>query len=212
MFLSSLAMQYHDIAVAALNGDYHTTHHAFFADENRGPSTRLRAWIHRLNTDFATQMRENGRAMALKDTGSKTNGNNGQKTVTEAEMKAWVKGVYSNTRGRELPGNYNHVLLTELFHQQSSRWQQLAEDHVDTVFEGIQEFVNRAISSLKLEHSVLMEVQETVSSRLQDQRMLAEKELATLCDDEQRHPVTYNHYYTDNVQKSRVGVSLRTHK
>jgi hypothetical protein len=35
----------------------------------------------------------------------------------------------------------------------------------------------------------------------------AERELQTLVDDENQQPITYNHYYTDNVQKARQKAS-----
>ena len=35
----------------------------------------------------------------------------------------------------------------------------------------------------------------------------AEKELQILIDDELQQPITYNHYYTDNVQKARQEAS-----
>ena len=49
--------------------------------------------------------------------------------------------VYLTTRGRELPGNYNHTLLTELFHVQSKRWGQLALKHVESVHKDLEDFV-----------------------------------------------------------------------
>ena len=33
---------------------------------------------------------------------------------------------------------------------------------------------------------------------------MADQELARLVAEEKQHPITYNHYYTDNVQKSRL--------
>ncbi|KAK1020485.1 hypothetical protein LTS16_027008 [Friedmanniomyces endolithicus] len=54
MFLSDLAMQYHSLATAALNGDYHTSHTPFFtANGTIVGSTRLRALIHKFNTEFS---------------------------------------------------------------------------------------------------------------------------------------------------------------
>ncbi|KAK2058613.1 hypothetical protein LY76DRAFT_654818 [Colletotrichum caudatum] len=79
------------------------------------------------------------------------------------------------TRGRELPGNYSHVLLAELFHEQSGPWRQIAEDHLSGV----------------------------IDKRLEKCRTHAVEELGKILVDEKRHPITYNHYYTDNIQKAR---------
>lgn len=52
-----------------------------------------------------------------------------------------------------------------------------------------------------------MKVRESVSkvidATLEMDIRHAHEELETLLDDEKRQPITYNHYYTDNIQKSR---------
>ena len=41
------------------------------------------------------------------------------------------------------------------------------------------------------------------SASLERRRLTAEEELKRLFEDEKQHPITYNHYYTDNVQNAR---------
>lgn len=123
MYITDLAMRYHNIALAALNGDYHTGFADFFTEsEEEIGTTRLRALVHNLNSGFADCMRRKGRKMQLieepntmasKDTGSEAHkaktsnrrksnrseseeGVEGiQQMVTKAEMKEWVKKVCS---------------------------------------------------------------------------------------------------------------------
>ncbi|KAK0260135.1 hypothetical protein LTR91_023882 [Friedmanniomyces endolithicus] len=134
---------------------------------------------------------------------------NGQVYIIEAELKAWVRETYLKTRGRELPGSYNHVLLTELFHHQSRRWPQIAGNHVDAVHDSIVTFVEHAVAHLKVEDHVHSEIYDGMNTKLQDNKAAAERELHQLCVDEQQHPNTFNHYYTDNVQKSRIDQTHR---
>lgn len=49
-------------------------------------------------------------------------------------------------------------------------------------------------------HVILKEWLESTESN-------ALEELEKLIEDEQRGPMTYNHYYTDNIQKSRLDVT-----
>ena len=112
--------------------------------------------------------------------------------------------LYRRTRGRELPGNYNHVLLTELFHHQSKKWPDIAEAHLENVHARIDNFVKCAISYMDIDRYVLAEIQEGMDSKLEGCKNLAKEELKKLCDDERGYLITYNHYYTDNVQKSRM--------
>lgn len=108
------------------------------------------------------------------------------------------------TRGRELPGNYNHVLLTELYHYQSQMWPRIAELHIDDVHQHIYKFVDKAIKHLQVEDYVLLEIQDRMEYRLEQNRKSADDELRRLVREEKQHPITYNHYYTDNVQSSRL--------
>jgi hypothetical protein len=107
------------------------------------------------------------------------------------------------TRGRELPGNYNYVLLSELFHEQSSRWQSIAEDHVARVSQVATGFVQMALLRLIREENVRREISVLTSLGLDEGAQLAREELGKIAADEKLQPITYNHYYTDNIQKAR---------
>ncbi|EMC92587.1 hypothetical protein BAUCODRAFT_26966 [Baudoinia panamericana UAMH 10762] len=129
---------------------------------------------------------------------------NGQRVVNEAGLRDWVKKVYLTSRGRELPGHTNHALGTELFHQQSKRWLPFATEHVERVYGYVVTFVGKAIKYLKVEGHVMAEIKEIIDIALDKSKSAAEEELTRLwADEEQQQPITYNHYYTDNVQKSR---------
>ena len=52
-----------------------------------------------------------------------------------------------------------------------------------------------------------MEITRQVNERLTEHMNEAERELQTLVDDENQQPITYNHYFTDNVQKARQKAS-----
>lgn len=256
MYLSSLAMQFHSLTVAALNGDYHTCSFADFfeAGGDQVTATRLRALVHQTNTDFATCMREKGKTMTKSpakitqltpgDTrpfvGFGTNPSNASSCQTgfgayasnasafqtgvvtvsdvgknlqqmpssrgtsEDAMKEWVKHTYLKTRGRELPGNSSASLLTELFHFQSRRWPEIAKAHLDSIAHHVEVFVKGALKFINMEDYVREELAESIKVRLAQGKAKAEDELKQLCLDEQSHPITYNHYYTDNVQKPRM--------
>jgi GTPase SAR1 family protein len=100
MFLSRLAMQFHNLTASALNGTYHETDAAFFVeDDGTNQSRRLRARIHYLNGSFADYMRQNGQKRRIRSRASEDSSDSeeeseeGQLLVTEAEMKHWVKEV-----------------------------------------------------------------------------------------------------------------------
>lgn len=111
--------------------------------------------------------------------------------------------MYYSSRGLELPGNYNHVLLSELFHEQSSRWRNIAVEHLASVHCEITNFVEAALRYIVKDELVLTELMDNTQAALQKNLVEARRELGNLCEDENRQPITYNHYYTDNVQNAR---------
>lgn len=61
------------------------------------------------------------------------------------------------------------------------------------------------IKDNKVRQNVLHSVEKSVQANFQR----AIDDLDTLLEDEARQPITYNHYYTDNIQKSRSDQSKR---
>jgi hypothetical protein len=112
--------------------------------------------------------------------------------------------VHSRTRGKELPGNYNSTLLAELFHEQSRRWFNIAQSHVRHVRGIASQWKDQVLHAIISEEKLRTEVRNILQEWLDNAERLAMEELDKLIQDEQRDPLTYNHYYTDNIQKARL--------
>ncbi|KUJ16853.1 putative dynamin GTPase [Mollisia scopiformis] len=209
MFLTRRSMEYYNLARAALEGNYYAQDTDFFGLE--GYSMRLRAEVHKLNGLFATHMRETGSkrkivGIQLGDTSDEENesvSDDGQLLVTKREFDLWVNETYIRTRGRELPGNYNHILLAELFHEHSDRWSDIADRHLTQLFQVTSNFVEKALTKVFLEDDARQEILLIARNKLEEAWKLANDELQKILADEKRQPITYNHYYTDNIQNAR---------
>ncbi|RDW92727.1 dynamin family protein [Aspergillus mulundensis] len=220
-FLTSLSMAFYDMLQAALDGNYHTLRHDFF-DSNQ--NARLRALVQQANTNFATFMRTQGARRVVREEPAETEEAEEaeepdededeqleqvddnlfpQIYVTQQEMMDWIKEVYSRTRGKELTGSCNSALLAELFQEQSRRWAHIAEGHILDVRALIFVWIEQAVRALVPEDGVRAEVGNMLYGWLDSAHKSAFEELGKLLQDERRHPLTYNHYYTDNVQKER---------
>lgn len=64
-------------------------------------------------------------------------------------------------------------------------------------------FVRATLRHITKEEDVLGDLLEATSTSLQKNKKAATDELERLVQDEKQQPITYNHYYTDNVQTSR---------
>lgn len=100
IFLSRLAMRFHNLTLSALDGHYSHGDTTFYGETSVAHrSTRVRAVAHRLNTEFSTYMRDNGQKRKLIEStsgateGSEKSAEEEQILVTEREMKDWVKEV-----------------------------------------------------------------------------------------------------------------------
>lgn len=89
------------------------------------------------------------------------------------------------------------------------RWGKLARDHVDAVANLVSSFLQAASKFVIKDNKVRQNVQNRVDKSVQENIKRAINELDLLLEDETRQPITYNHYYTDNVQKARNDQSKR---
>ncbi|KAK7701998.1 hypothetical protein SLS57_011513 [Botryosphaeria dothidea] len=217
MFLTRLSMRFFNLAHAALDGSYLELESGLSDGENDvDVAYRLRAQVHILNGSFSETMRRDGqkwrstkrRTDSLVEEQDQINMDE-EGSRSENGFESWIKQVYMRTRGRELPGNYNHLLLAELFREQSSPWENIARKHVGKVTELVEKFVNKVLERIISEQETEEQVRKYLADKLERCTRDATEELAKLLADEKRHPSTYNHYFTDNIQRSRQG-SMRT--
>ncbi|KAL7896234.1 P-loop containing nucleoside triphosphate hydrolase protein [Trichoderma sp. SZMC 28014] len=218
-FLTNLSMRFYELLQAALEGHYHRIDAEFFS-ENEG--SRLRASVQKLNTSFSNHMREsgqkrkektaesNGPTPAPKSTTQGSDREQSQILVSQAQMMQWVKKVYTRTRGKELPGNYNAAFLAELFREQSIMWPRIAANHINKVLKKVTQWIKLAVERLIVEDGMRDQIHMILIEWLENAETNALEELRRLVEDEQRTPLTYNHYYTDNVQKDRLDVAKMT--
>ncbi|KAF2096191.1 dynamin GTPase [Rhizodiscina lignyota] len=205
MFLTGLSMEFYSISKAALDGNYYGRESPFFEALDMKDSNRLRAIVHMENMSFADYMQDHSEKRKAKkqDDRQKKKQDNEQLCLTPKQMRQWVKTVYHATRGRELPGNYNHVLLSELYHEQSSHWGDIGRNHLRAVTTLVSRFAHSALHRVVTDVDVRRSLQVVIDEKLQQNYDAAEAEFERLLGDEQFHPITYNHYFTDNIQKSR---------
>lgn len=85
----------------------------------------------------------------------------------------------------------------------------MAGDHIRLVHKALQSFIAALSEHITDEERISLEIKRQVNEQLTTQMNQAEKELEVLVDDEHQQPITYNHYYTDNVQKARQDASQK---
>ena len=122
---------------------------------------------------------------------------------SKSQAMKWVRESLFWTRGRELPGNFNPLLVGELFWEQSSKWQHMAKRHVEEVA-GV---CNRFLDALLREKCPRDVYTRLWSSKIDDALKMrfdgAVGEMDRIMEDIKSYPMTYNNFYTDTIKEKR---------
>jgi hypothetical protein len=230
MVLMKISMRISDILNSAIKGYYESP---FFGSINMDAAVdasenirRFRAVIQHLNINFANDMRLRGHKYAF---GA---GPGDEERDIEEDIKAqeeldsldehpglmflprptkftrreaieWVKKTLERSRGYELPGTFQPMLISQLFWEQSQPWEQIASQHVGTIASACKEFIDTV-----LQDAAPSEFKDRLRTLYVDGALTqalagAKEELHKILEDKARHPTTYNHYFTTTVQKMR---------
>ncbi|KAI0832151.1 P-loop containing nucleoside triphosphate hydrolase protein [Hypoxylon sp. FL0890] len=198
-YLLNASHQFSNLMTEAKDGFYQDK---FFgnAREDEGYRKRLRAVVQNTLTDFSHEMRINGQARKIVEKRSWRD----HTEVSRAEYLQEVKNLMRRTRGCELPGTYNPLIIGELFHEQCMPWRGWLEDFSGRIFEAVDFTVNAALTYIVDDDTKAKLWAELINDALAKlNRQLRDKVNEILHPHENGHPITYNHYLTEGVQKIR---------
>jgi hypothetical protein len=230
MVLMKISMRIHDILKSATKGYCEAP---FFGSINMEAAVdhtenirRFRAVVQHVNLTFSNDMRLRGHKYGFgagpgdkdKDTEAEQKAREeleklGEKDdnsllpkpkqLTRKESVQWVKKTLERSRGYELPGTFQPMLISQLFWEQSTPWNELALSHIEKVARICKEFVYMVISETAPQEFKSRLTTLSVDAALAASLKAAKEELAKLLQDKARHPSTYNHYFTTTIQKTR---------
>ncbi|KAL3712031.1 hypothetical protein TMatcc_000726 [Talaromyces marneffei ATCC 18224] len=122
--------------------------------------------------------------------------------MSHRKAMKWVNDVVVRTRGRELLGNFNPLVIAELFWEQSSKWDVFAKEHIDQASSACQRFLKHALDSMA-PRDIFHRLWPRILGDLTTKRQHATDELEKILKDIRSYVINYNHYYTDIIKKSR---------
>ncbi|KAL1301931.1 hypothetical protein AAFC00_002392 [Neodothiora populina] len=233
-YLFDVSMKIQEICRCALNGHYE---HDFFKTRevlgfernSRWAIRRLRALIQQMNEDFALHMRTSGHTLGIEENDVEV-GASAVTFVSDQELQViqevsdepiaisyslaviWAHKIISRSRSKELQGNYNPLVISELFWFQSRRWRSIAEDHILEVANACQDLIFDLLTQ---------ECPEDVAENIKDQYLepaLQKRQdealalLGKIMRSYQDHPMNHNTVYAkivDRRQNIRKETSLQ---
>lgn len=111
----SVGREFFSLIKAAIDGVYTSP---FFMGSERGPYSRRRlaSVVHNMLSEFAVKMRDEGQAQLIYD--GKTSPIDSPRAISQTQYLEEVKALLRQSHGRQLPGTYNPIVVSELFRKQ----------------------------------------------------------------------------------------------
>ncbi|KAJ3568228.1 hypothetical protein NPX13_g6495 [Xylaria arbuscula] len=122
----------------------------------------------------------------------------------EGDILDYISHVYTSSRGQEL-GTFSGSLLGTIFQEQSKKWEPITIQHLNVIIWHVHHFIHAALRESCSDAKVFEELWNTYLLDELQGSYLAVLDRAKLLLKIERDccPITYNHYFNDNLQKEQ---------
>jgi GTP-binding protein EngB required for normal cell division len=200
-YLLRASQSFSGLMKAAIDGFYNDP---FFgrAKTEEGYQKRLRAVVQNRLTEFEKNMRRNGQTQSIVDFELDSR----VLLPHEISRSEYIKDVTTlmrRSRGRELPGTFSPLFIGELFTEQCEPWKNIAMKAKDCIIHDVK-FVVKALLSHITAEDIADGLFQIISHGIGELKDVLDCKFTELLDPHYNgHPITYNHYLTDTVQKAQ---------
>ncbi|KAB8223349.1 P-loop containing nucleoside triphosphate hydrolase protein [Aspergillus novoparasiticus] len=202
-YLLHISQCFQTLVRSGLDGSYSSSFFESAHSEN-GYHKRMRAVIQNLNEDFAQDINKNGHYRQICKINDPLPASDAQLFVSREEYLQHIERLLRRTRGRELPGTFNPMIINDLFKEQSEPWQRIANFHVTKVWEATKTFIYAAVAEVSDMATLGALLKDVVEPALSDLLQSMEARLTELLERHQAgHAITYNHSFTEDLQRAR---------
>ena len=204
-YLFELSQSFQAFVKASAGGNYNST---FFDDANTDPGyqQRIRAVVQNLNEDFASTIALRGHYRQVVDSTSALISAKDSVVIqiTKDKFIAYIEQLMRRTRGCELPGTFNPMIVADLFLEQSRPWEAIARRHVEQTWLAASRFLDLVLAHIADETTAKALQHEVFEPAMRDIRKnMGDKTSELLNPHQSRHPITYNPSFTTTLQNVR---------
>lgn len=212
-YLLRVSEDFTSLTKQAIDGAYTDR---FFGNRKQyeGYPTRLRAVVQNRLLAFRDEMLLNGQNQRIVDPDSEDGDENEMSESPQIYRDQYVEEVARRlklSRGRELPGLFNPLIVGDLFIDQSQPWRAIAKSLADDIMEAVCQ-----TTQLAIEHVAASDVMDQVNKFVHERTEALKVELDDKIDElltlATNHPITYNRLLTENVQKAQQARQKRAIK
>jgi GTPase SAR1 family protein len=210
-YLLQVSQAFQTLVTASVVGHYSNPKNSpFFVDakSERGYQQRLRAVIQNLNEDFSQEISVHGHYRQLTDkpsaVGLKSVASPDAIQITRDDFISHIEHLIRRTRGRELPGTFNPLIVTDLFLEQSRPWEAIVRRHVEKVWQAASRFIRLVVTHAADASTAKGLQDEVVEPAMKDIfKAMRDKTTALLNPHQYGHPITYNQPFAETLEKLR---------
>ena len=209
-YLGRISNEFFSLMKAAVDGMYIDP---FFGGSmtDEGYRRRLRSVVRNILTDFEEDMRKHGQTKMIVEKAE----DNCPNQISRSQFIDKVKILMKRSGGRELPGMFNPLIVGELFSDQCKPWKGLVDSVTTRILRASYETINELLSHVAIEETADKIFQEIINPKMEALKGDLEKKVEELLAPHYSgHPITYNHYLTENIQKAQAArrkLAIETH-
>lgn len=204
LYLLRISQDFTSLISSAVNGSYVNPFFGSAASAD-GYRKRLRAVVQNKSLTFAALMRDKGHAKHIVDTVNKKQAKLDTRLISKGDYITRVLSLMTRSRGTELPGTYSPHIVNDLFVEQSAPWQALVRAFIVDIWDATQATLRLILDHVADANTAVKLQQKIVQPALDDLKQSLEEAVGVMLTQTVKgHPITYNHYLTDNIQKLRA--------
>jgi hypothetical protein len=176
-FLTRLANAYQQDVANALHGNYDP-------ELKENSWLKLRMHISGLNDKFSECMARSGHAKIFQTVQGGIDEEFARSDGDRGDILHWIRAIYRDSRGAELPGTVNPRVLENMFRQQSSPWKNIAVTYIEKVIAAIQSFNGEEFSHIVPDDDLKNKLKARLSRGEMAAHENANKQLMRILNDE----------------------------
>ncbi len=158
-------------------------------DSTDGYKKRLRAVVRKMLQEFEEEMRQKGAALVFVDGPSDPSND---RCISRDAYLEQVKALMEKSRGRELPGTFNPLIITELFAQQSRPWKGIVARLTERVFDMTKRTI-KLVTRFVVDEQTADRLLPLLAQSLDKLKRAMEKKVDELLNPHiTGHPITFN--------------------
>jgi GTP-binding protein EngB required for normal cell division len=203
-YLLHVSEEYTSLMKQAIDGMY--TDRFFGSRKKRdGYPLKLRAVVQNRLLEFGREMLLNGQSQRITDSESESADEDEiseSPTIPRSQYIEEVSHRLKFSKGRELPGLFNPLIVGDLFVEQCEPWRKITRALVEDIRDAAHQATRLVIQHIAAS-DVVIELVKFVHEKIDELKVKLDAKINELLTSATQHPITYNRQLTENVQKAQ---------